>query len=123
MLDKSECLFERGEDGKLIGRVVTMETLDNKPEVKIKPVTRGKLQDIFQKSKNGTDEEKAKTDAEVILNGLVEPIFTESEISDMKPNYASAIVTAIISISLGISQDKVTKSAQEVMNIEAEIKK
>lgn len=123
MLSKEDCLFERDEEGNLIGKVVTLETLKDKPEVKIKPLTRGKLMSIFQKAKDGTEEEKLKTDTEVLINGLIEPTFTEAEIEAMKPNYASAIVTAIISISLGISQDKVTSTAKDILQTEVELKK
>lgn len=123
MLTKEDCLFQRDEEGNLIGKVVTLETLDNKPEVKIKPLTRGKLMSIFRKAKEGTEEEKLKTDVEVLASGLIEPVLTEKDIEVMKPSYASAIVTAIISVSLGISQDKVTKSAQDILSAEAEIKK
>ena len=123
MLTKEDCLFERDEEGKLIGKVITLETLDNKPQVKVKPLTRGKLMSIFQKAKDGTDEEKGKTDAEVIMNGLIEPVLTEQDIEVMKPIFASAIVTGIISVSLGVSQDKVTSSAKDILSAEAKLKK
>lgn len=123
MLTKEDCLFERDEEGKLIGKVVTLETLDDKPEVKVKPLTRGKLMSIFQKAKDGSEEEKLKTDVEVIVNGLVEPVLIEKDIEVLKPNYASAIVTAIISVSLGVSQDKITSSAKDILSTEAELKK
>ncbi len=123
MLTKEDCLFERDEEGNLIGRVVTLETLEGKPEVKVKPLTRGKLMSIFQKAKDGSEEDKSKTDIDVIVSGLVEPVLSEKDIEVLKPSYASAIVTAIISVSLGISQDKVTKSAQDILGAEAETKK
>ncbi len=123
MLTKEDCLFERDEEGNLIGRLVTLETLEGKPEVKVKPLTRGKLMSIFQKAKDGSEEDKSKTDIDVIVSGLVEPVLSEKDIEVLKPSYASAIVTAIISVSLGISQDKVTSSAQDILSAEAEIKK
>ena len=123
MLTKEDCLFERDEEGNLIGKLVTLETMDGKPEVKVKPLTRGMLMSIFQKAKDGSEEEKLKTDVKIITNGLIEPTLTEKDIEVMKPSYVSAVVTAIISVSLGVSQNKVTSSAQDILNVEAEIKK
>ena len=123
MLDKKECLFERDEEGALIGRPMVLETIEGKPEIVVKPLTRGKLMEIFQKAKGGTDEEKIKSDAEVIRNGLVNPQLTDKEIEDLKPSYASAIVTTILSISLGVSQDKITSSAKSVLESELDLKK
>ena len=84
MLDKKDCLFERDEEGKLIGKLITLESIENKPEIKIKPLTRGKLMEIFQKAKEGSNEEKILTDEQVIEDGLIEPNLTAEEIKVLK---------------------------------------
>ena len=61
LLSKEECLFERDEEGSLIGKKIILETLDDKPSVIIKPLTRGKLMSIFQKAKDGSQEEKTRS--------------------------------------------------------------
>ncbi len=123
MLNKEDCLFERDEKGELIGKLIKLETFEGNPEIKIKPLTRGKLMSIFQKAKGESEEEKVKGDNEVLLSGLIEPIFTEEEIEVMKPRYVTAIATAIISVSLGITQEEVKSSNEDVLRAEAEIKK
>ena len=37
----------------------------------------------------------------------------------MKPNYINALVTAIISLSTGTSQEKIVSSTQEILRIES----
>ncbi|MHA1868745.1 MAG: hypothetical protein ACTSXD_11935 [Candidatus Heimdallarchaeaceae archaeon] len=124
MLDKKECLFERDEEGNLIGKPVVLDSLPDKPEVVVRPLTRGKLMSIFSRAKDGTEEEKIKIDNEVILGGLVEPKLTEEELVDMKPKYVSAISMAILSVSLGISQKEISENAKNVLaKQEMELKK
>ena len=115
MLDKKDCLFERDEEGNLIGKVVFLETLPDKPEVKIKPLTRGKLMSIYSKAIDGTQEEKIETDNEIILEGLIEPKLSEKELKDIKPKYVSAMSLAILSISLGIAQEEIGKNAEKAI--------
>ena len=123
MLSKEECLFERDEEGKLIGKKIILELLEDKPEIIVKPLTRGKLMLIYQKAKDGTREEKIEADIEVIEHSLIEPKLTKEEIEVLKPNYAGAIATAILSISLGLEQKEVKKSTDIVFQEELELKK
>lgn len=123
MLTKEECLFERDEEGKLIGKKITLELLEDRPEVIVKPLTRGKLVSIYQKAKDGTKEEKDEADIEVIENGLIDPVLTREEIVFLKPKYAGAISTAILSASLGIGQKEVNKAADVVLEQDSELKK
>jgi len=124
MLNVNELVFQRGEDGSLLSEEVTLETLPNKPTVKVKPLTRGKLMEVFQKSKSGSTQEKADADTEVILEGLVEPVLTAEQLKDIKPQFATAISMAILSVSLGISQDEVNKKTQEAIEAqEIDLKK
>ncbi len=123
MLNKEDCLFERDEEGNLIGKEITLELLKDKPTVIIKPLTRGKLMSIYNKAKEGTQEEKITADNDVIVNGLIEPKLTEKELENMKPNYAGAISTAILSVSLGIEQKEVTSTTESVLLEENKLKK
>lgn len=123
MLNKEECLFERDEEGNLISKKITLELLKDRPEIVVRPLTRGKLMVTYQKAKDGTREEKVEADIEVIENGLVEPKLTREEIEVLKPNYAGAISTAILAISLGIEQKEVKKATDIVLEQESELKK
>ena len=115
MLDVSDITFQRGEDGQLISQEVELETLPDKPTVKVRPLTRGKLQEIYSMATSNSAEEKIKADSEVIKQGLVEPKLTEESIRDLKPSFAQAISMAILSISLGTSQEDVAKQTEDLL--------
>jgi len=124
MVDINDMIFTRSEDGVLIPQMVALENLPNKPEVKLRPLTRGKLQEIYAIAQSNDPVEKAKADTVIIKEGLIEPKMTDGQIDDMKPNWAGAISVAILSISLGIPQEEVGTKAQEVIaNQEIELKK
>ena len=123
MLNKTDCLFERDDKGELIGKEVELTTLEDKPKVIVRPLPRGKLMSIYGRAKEATQDEQVKIDNEVILGGLVEPKFTEEELVNMKPKYASAIAMAIMSASLGITQKEIGDKAAAVNQEELAIKK
>ena len=124
VLELKDISYHRGEDGKLISQEVVLETLPNKPTVRIVPLTRGKLQEIYSKATSDNAEDKIKADTDIILNGLVEPVVNEENVKDLKPQFATAISIAILSASLGISQEEVGKKTQELINEqELELKK
>jgi len=119
-----DMIFHRGEDGNLIPQEVTLELLKDKPKITVRPLTRGKLQEIYQKAKSEDITEKVKADNDVIKEGLIEPKLTDEQITDLKPTYANAISIAIMSISLGVTQQKVQEKAEELVNEkEEELKK
>lgn len=124
MVEISEMIFTRSEEGVLIPQEVELILLPKNPKVKIIPLTRGKLQEIHAQATSGTIEEKIKADNEIIKIGLIEPKFTDEQLTDLKPNWANALATAILSISLGISQKEVSEKTQEVIEQqELELKK
>jgi len=124
MLNINEIKFQRGEDGNLLPREVALEGLEGKPTVGIVPLTRGKLQEIYSMATGDSAEEKAKADGEIIKMGLVEPKPSDADIADMKPQFAGAIVQAILAESLGISQKEVGEKTQEaIVNQEVALKK
>jgi len=118
-----DIVHQRGSDGKLLPIEVELEILreyetvdgeDGKkkqvvktpgPTVKITPMTRGEIKELFQDvkkaKKDGKEFETSKDqDAEIIKSHLIEPQVPEDKIADMKPKFAGAITTAIMAISL-----------------------
>jgi len=123
MLKAEDMTFHRGEDGNLLPQEVTLDTLKDKPIVKIRPLSRGKLQEIYQKATSKDIKEKLEADSQTLIEGLVEPKLTEEQIKDLKPQFANAISIAIMALSLGITQDEVKDKAQEIINDQEDILK
>jgi len=124
MLKPEDILFNRGEDGNLLPKEITLETMQGKPTILAKPLTRGKLIEIHQKASSDDVSEKFAASNDIIIEGLIEPKLNAEQIKDLKPMYANAISTAIMAISLGVSQDEVEKKAQELLSTqEADLKK
>lgn len=124
MLNKESILFERGEDGQLLPQDVVLEILDDKPTIKIVPLTRGKLQEIYSKATSSSTEDKIDSDNEIIRCGLVEPKLSEEEITNLKPRFATAISIGILSLSLDISQEEVNNKKEDMIaEQELELKK
>lgn len=122
-LDIKDMTFVRGEDGNLLAREVVLETLEGKPTVKVRPLTRGKLQEV-QALATGSTEDKARADSVIILSGLVEPVINEETLKDIKPQFANAISMAILSESLGMTQDEISNKAEDYLSgAELELKK
>ena len=107
MLKSEEMVFSRGEDGNLIPQIIELESLPDKPQAKVKPLTRGKLQEIHSLA-TGSQEEKVKADLEILREGLVEPKMTDEQLQDLKPVYANALITAILAVSLDTSQEQIS---------------
>jgi len=114
-ISKEEIVFQRGENGNLIPQDVVLESLENKPTVKVVPLTRGKLQEIYQKATSDNIQEKLEADSDIIKYGLISPKLTDEEINYLKPQMALAITQAILSVSLGISQSEVGKKTEEML--------
>ena len=124
MVNVNDMIFSRSGEGTLIPQEVELTLLKDKPKVKLVPLTRGKLQEIYAKATSGTAEEKLQVDNEIIKCGLVEPKMTDEQLVDLKPDWASALTTAILAVSLGITQEDVSTKTQEVIaEQELELKK
>ncbi len=109
-LNKEEILFKRGENGKLLPVEVILETLPKKPKVKIIPLTRGKIQELT----NMNAEELKSYDEQIIVDYCTEPKFTVEELRDLLPaQYSVAIATAIMALSLGVSQSDFQKKGTD----------
>lgn len=123
MLKTEDLIFNRGDDGNLIAQEITLE-MEGGPVVRVKPLTRGKLQEIYAKAKSSNEQEKLESDNEIIRQGLVEPTLTEEQLKDLKPNYATAISIGILAVSLGITQKEVQEKAEKMIHEqEDELKK
>lgn len=128
MLEVKDILHERGEDGELLPIEVELEVLreyetvekDGKkiqavktpgPTVKITPMPRGEIKEmsagLVKSKKEGKDiiETSKDQDDELIRKHLIEPKVKDEEIKYMKPQFAGAIATAILAVSLSADQD------------------
>ena len=114
-ISKEQLIFSRGEGGSLISQEVVLENVEGKPTIKIIPLTRGKLQEIYQKATSEDPAEKIKADNDVVKYGLVSPVLSGEEIDDMKPQMALNITQAILAISLGITQKEIGEKTQDVI--------
>lgn len=122
-LGKEETLFERDDKGELIALDVVLNSLKDKPTINVKPIPRGKIKQIIAESKKGEDAEKDQ-DALIIMEHCLIPKFTEEDVKGLKPLYAGAIVTAIMSLSMGVEQDAIkNKSKEDADNELDELKK
>ncbi len=110
-LDKKSVVFDRDEEGKLIPVDVVIETLKEKPTIKVLPVSRGRLKKLFQKAKDGSL--SAEDEAEIIAEFCVEPKFTKEEVENSKEIRIQAIITTILSVSLGMTQEEIGKKGIE----------
>ena len=124
MVEINDMLFTRSEDGTLIAQEVELENLPDKPKVKIVPLTRGKLQEVYALSNSSNIEDKTKSDLMVIQSGLIEPKLNDEQIADLKPKWANAITMAVLAISLDMPQSDIKYKADELIaSQEAELKK
>ena len=123
-ITKEQLIFSRGEGGSLIPQEVELESIEGKPTVKLVPLTRGKLQEIYAQATSDDAVEKVKADSEIVKCGLISPKLSEEDIADLKPSMAVAITQAVLAISLGTTQAEISDKTQEVLlNQEEALKK
>ena len=108
ILEKVDTLFLRDDDGKLLPQKIVLELLEDKPEIKAIPMTKGELQALRASTDDGGDTSKEQ-DNNLILKYCIEPKYTEEDVKFLRPLISSAIVTAILSLSTGIEQSKYAK--------------
>jgi len=114
-ITKEQLIFSRGEGGSLIPQAVALESVKGKPTVKVIPLTRGRLQEIYQSATSTEAAEKIKADNDVIKYGLISPELSDEDIEYLKPQMALAITQAILSVSLGLSQEEIGEKTKEVV--------
>ena len=119
LLDKDKILFNRNEDGELLPVTVKLELLESEEtqEIKIKPLTRGKIQEISIKLQD--KQLSSEVENEILLKHCIEPSFSDDELKRLPPTYSNAIVIAVFATSLGISQKELNeKTAKKSIELE-----
>lgn len=142
-LELTEIIHQRGADGKLLPIGVELETLrkyetveengkkkrvlkEEGPTVKITPMTRGEIKELaagmVKRQKEGKEvfETTEDQDGEIIKKHLIEPKVPEEKIPDLKPEYAGAIATAIMAVSLNADQKTMQEAGKAAIQKYAE---
>ena len=107
-LEKTKTVFMRDEAGQLVPQEAEL-MLPDKPAILITPLLKGELQKyaaVAKTAMKNKDSDK-DVDADIIVKHCIEPKYTEAEAKDMKPEFSSAITVAILSLTIGKSQDEV----------------
>lgn len=105
-LEKENTLVQRDGEGKLLPLDVTLELIDDKPNVQMTPLTKGDLQDLLL---NPEKEE------EIIRTHLINPSYTEDEFKFIKPTIYGAIKMALLSLSTDSSQEEMQNSTVKAL--------
>ena len=119
-LNKDEVLIKRNEKGELLPVDVTLELLEDKSIVQLIPLTKGDIQELYSiESKT----ERFEIENRLISEHLVNPKLTIEEVKVMKPSIYGATLTALLSISLDMTQEELRKIADESVIENLEVKK
>ena len=105
-LEKENSLIQRDGEGKLLPVELTLELLDDKPTIKVTPLTKGDLQELFA---------KPESEDEIIRRNLVNPSYTEEEFKFIKPTMYGAIKMALLSLSTDSSQKDMRDSTIQAL--------
>ena len=111
-LDLNQAVFQRDENKKLIPQEVVLESLDDKPQMKLTPLLKGEIQRVVAAAKSSSEKEK-QLDDEIISQHTIEPNIPLEKTKDLKLAYAEAIIVALMSISVGKSQVEVKKMMRD----------
>lgn len=114
-LKKENVFFERNESGEVVPIETTLETLDDKPIVRLTPLTKGELTEISKRAEN--IDEDTDLDIDIIVKHCHEPNITEEDRESLKKagriKYTNAIATAIISLSTDVPQEQIIEQGKE----------
>jgi hypothetical protein len=111
-LKKEECVFMRDGEGKLVPQEVELELLEDKPTIMAIPLTKGDLVKYQGLSQSNPTEAISKFKA-IISNNCTDPKFTDIEIDDLKLDKLNAIIIAIMSLSVGKSQEEIVAEGKK----------
>lgn len=117
-LKAEDMLFQRDDEGKLIPVEVSLGEKFNNAKIKVKPLTRGRLQKILAGAKSEDPDKVTESDELVIKEGLIEPELSDEQRKYIKPPYATEIVTSILSVSLGMSKEELEEKMQNTSKSE-----
>lgn len=116
-LKKEDIFFERNEEGNLLPIEVTLETLPNKPKVKITPMSKGELAELVSQTKGV--ETDIDSDIEMVIKHCKEPLFTEEDSNSLKTAgktvFINAIALAILSISTANTQQELVEQGKKAL--------
>ena len=114
-ISKEKCLIARDGEGKLIPVKVILESLDDKSEAMIIPLTKGEFQKIVQ---------EPDSEDELIRTHIIDPSFTEEEFKYIKPAIYGAYKMAILALTTDTSQKEIRESSvKAVLELVEEKKK
>jgi len=119
-LIKDEILIKRNENGELLPIDVTLELLEEKPNIQLVPLTKGDIQELYSTE---SKTERFEIENRLISEHLVNPKLTIEEVKVMKPSIYGATLTALLSISLDMTQEELRKIADESVIENLEVKK
>ncbi len=105
-LEKENSLIQRDGEGKLLPVELTLELLDDKPKIKVTPLTKGDLQELFA---------NPDSEDEIIRRNIISPEYTEEEFKFIKPTMYGAIKMALLSLSTDSSQEDMQKSTVKAL--------
>jgi len=117
-LKAEDMLFQRDDEGKLIPVEVSLGEKFNNAKIKVKPLTRGRLQKILVGAKSEDPDKVTESDNLVMKEGLAEPELSDEQRKYIRPNYATDIVTTILSVSLGMSKEELEEKMQNTSKSE-----
>ena len=114
-LKKEEIFFERDGEGKLLPIDVVLDTLTDKPMIRVVPLNKGELSKVISEAKDNTTD--IDTDINIIINQCKNPSFTEDDRELLKSAgkavFTNAISLAILSISTGTSQKEILEAGKQ----------
>ena len=117
-LTKEEIFFERDNEGNVLPIEVALETIPDKPLVKVTPLTKGELSKLVSATKS--NETDIDTDIDIIVKHCIEPSFNDEDKNALKKAgkavHVNAIILAILSISSGISQQKIVDEGRKALS-------
>lgn len=114
-LKKEEIFFERDGEGKLLPVDVVLDTLPNKPMIKVIPLNKGELAKVISEAQD--KETEVNTDIDIIISQCKNPVFTEDDRELLKSAgkivFTAAMSVAILSISTGVSQKEILEAGKQ----------
>jgi len=104
LLTKDIALFSRDEKGELLPVEVDLVIDDSDDTQKayagnsiaIIPLMRGELKKILGTALSDKEDDKKDLDGEIIAKHCTNPLFTEKEVTQLRPAFATAIVNTIL---------------------------
>jgi len=119
LLNKKDILFERDENGEVIPveKKIKVKKLGEDFTIKVLPIPRGKWLRMLKMP----EEEQDKI---MVTEHVADPKFSAEEYEDMGTVAATAITTAIISVTLDIDADDASEvSKEELTEVEEAVLK